>query len=87
MHKKNNIDITKKTHAGKHYATQTTHAHGANTSGTKALGGWNKSRSFNSVYDHAFPWMPCWVLQYTMGNVPKSTHSLMVVLVNDILHL
>ena len=55
MHKKNNFDITKKTHAGRHYAAQTACAHGASTSGTKALGGWNESGSFNSVYDHAFP--------------------------------
>ena len=55
MHKKNNIDITKKTHAGRYYAAQTAHAHGASTSGTKVLGGWNKSGSFNSVYDHALP--------------------------------
>jgi len=55
MHKKNNIDITKKTHAGRHYAALTARAHGASTSGTKALGGWNESGSFNSVYDRAFP--------------------------------
>ena len=55
MHKRNNIDITKKTHAGRHYAAQTARAHGASTSGTKALGGWNESGSFNSVYDRAFP--------------------------------
>ena len=55
MHKKNNIDITKKTHAGHHYAALTARAHGASTSGTKALGGWNESSSFNSVYDRAFP--------------------------------
>ncbi|KIK32123.1 hypothetical protein CY34DRAFT_111093, partial [Suillus luteus UH-Slu-Lm8-n1] len=29
MHMKNNIDITKKTHAGRHYAAQTARAHGA----------------------------------------------------------
>ena len=55
MHKKNNIDITKKTHAGRHYAALTARAHGASMSGTKALGGWNESGSFNSVYDRAFP--------------------------------
>ncbi|KAN0080020.1 hypothetical protein V8E55_009586 [Tylopilus felleus] len=55
MHKKNNIDITKKTHAARHYAALTARAHGASTSGTKALGGWNESGSFNSVYDRAFP--------------------------------
>jgi hypothetical protein len=55
MHKKNDVDITKKTHAGRHYAALTARAHGASTSGTKALGGWNESGSFNSVYDRAFP--------------------------------
>ena len=55
MHKKNDVDITKKTHAGQHYAALTARAHGASTSGTKALGGWNESGSFNSVYDRTFP--------------------------------
>jgi hypothetical protein len=55
MHKKNDVDIAKKTHAGHHYAALTARAHGASTSGTKALGGWNESGSFNSVYDCAFP--------------------------------
>ncbi|KAG6370583.1 hypothetical protein JVT61DRAFT_11380 [Boletus reticuloceps] len=54
MHK-NNVDITKKTHAGHHYTALTAHAHGTSTSGTKVLGGWNESGSFNSVYDRAFP--------------------------------
>jgi hypothetical protein len=55
MHKKNNVDITKKTHAGRHYAAHTARAHGASASGTKALGGWNESGSFTSVYDRVFP--------------------------------
>ena len=55
MHKRNNIDITKKTHADCHYAALTACAHGASTSSTKALGGWNESGSFNLVYDCAFP--------------------------------
>ena len=55
MHKKNNIDITKKTHAGRHYAAHTARAHGASASGMKALGSWNESGSFTSVYDRAFP--------------------------------
>ena len=55
MHKKNNIDIMKKTHAGCHYAALTACTHDASTSGAKALGRWNESGSFNSVYDHAFP--------------------------------
>jgi hypothetical protein len=55
MHMKNNIDITKKTHAGCHYAAQTARAHGASVNGTKALGGWSDNGSFNPVYGHAFP--------------------------------
>ncbi|KAJ8579943.1 hypothetical protein M405DRAFT_869844 [Rhizopogon salebrosus TDB-379] len=55
MHIKNNIDITKKTHAGRHYAAQTARAHGASVNGTKALGGWSDNGSFNPVYDRAFP--------------------------------
>ncbi|KAG1874883.1 hypothetical protein F4604DRAFT_1925032 [Suillus subluteus] len=55
MHMKNNIDTTKKTHAGCHYAAQTACAHGASVNGTKALGGWSDNGSFNPVYDRAFP--------------------------------
>ncbi|KAG2095327.1 hypothetical protein BD769DRAFT_1678376 [Suillus cothurnatus] len=55
MHMKNNIDITKKTHAGHHYAAQTACAHGASVNGTKALGSWSDNGSFNLVYDRAFP--------------------------------
>ena len=55
MHMKNNIDITKKTHAGRHYAAQTACAHGASVHGTKALSGWSDNGSFNPVYDRAFP--------------------------------
>lgn len=55
MHKKNNIDITKKTHAGCHYSAHTARAHGVSASGTMALSSWNESGSFMSVYDRAFP--------------------------------
>jgi hypothetical protein len=54
MYKKNNIDITKKTHAGRYYAAHTARAHGASASGMKALGGWNESCSFTSVYNRVF---------------------------------
>ena len=54
MHKKNNVNITKKTHAGHHYAALTACAHGASMSSTKALGGWNESGLFNFVCDCAF---------------------------------
>ena len=55
MHKENNIDITKSTHAGHYYGAMNSRAHGATVSGTKALGGWSDSGSFRSCYDRAFP--------------------------------
>ncbi|KIM85928.1 hypothetical protein PILCRDRAFT_86658 [Piloderma croceum F 1598] len=55
MHRENNIEITKATHAGRSYATINSHAHGATVGGTKALGGWNESGSFRNCYDRAFP--------------------------------
>jgi len=55
MHAKNDIFITKVTHAARPYAAQTARAHGATVSGTKALGGWNESGSYRSCYDRAFP--------------------------------
>ena len=55
MHGKNNIFISKVTHAARPFAAQTARAHGATVSGTKALGGWNDSGSYRSCYDRAFP--------------------------------
>jgi hypothetical protein len=55
MHAKNDIFITKVTHAARPYTAQTVRAHGATVSGTKALGGWNESGSYRSCYDRAFP--------------------------------
>ena len=46
IHLKNDINISKVTHAARPYAAQTAHSHGATVSGTKALGGWNESGSF-----------------------------------------
>jgi hypothetical protein len=46
IHIKNNVSITKSTHAGRPFAAQTARAHGASVDGTKALGGWSESRSF-----------------------------------------
>ena len=55
MHVKNNVSITKSTHAGRPFAAQTARAHGASIDGTKALGGWSESGSFRPCYDRAFP--------------------------------
>jgi hypothetical protein len=46
MHKANNVEITKSTHAGHYYSAMNSRAHGATVGGTKALGGWNESGSF-----------------------------------------
>jgi hypothetical protein len=55
MHKENNVEITKSTHAGRYYSAMNSRAHGATVAGTKALGGWNESGSFRNCYDRAFP--------------------------------
>lgn len=55
MHLRNQVSITKSTHAGRPFAAQTARAHGASVSGTKALGGWSDSGSFRPCYDRAFP--------------------------------
>ncbi|KAF8261101.1 hypothetical protein EI94DRAFT_1810772 [Lactarius quietus] len=46
MHKENNVEITKRTHAGCYYSAMNSRAHGASVGGTKALGGWNESGLF-----------------------------------------
>ena len=55
MHSASSIEITKSTHAGRCYGAMNLCAHGATVSGTKALGGWNKSDLFRTCYDRAFP--------------------------------
>jgi len=55
IHTKNNISITKVTHAGCYFAAQTARTHGATVNGTKALGGWSESGAFRNCYDRAFP--------------------------------
>jgi Centromere DNA-binding protein complex CBF3 subunit, domain 2 len=55
MHSRNDVSITKSTHAGRPFAAQTARAHGASASSTKALGGWSDSGSFRPCYDRAFP--------------------------------
>jgi hypothetical protein len=46
MHKENDVEITKITHAGRCYSAMNSHAHGATVAGTRALGGWSDSGSF-----------------------------------------
>jgi hypothetical protein len=55
IHMRNEVSITKRTHAGRPFAAQTARAHGASVSGAKALGGWSESGSFRPCYDRAFP--------------------------------
>jgi len=55
IHKENNVEITKSTHAGRSYGAMNSRAHGATVGGTKALRGWNESGSFRNCYDRAFP--------------------------------
>lgn len=51
---KNDISITKVTHAGRVFAAQTARSHGASVSGTKALGCWSESGAY-AVYDRGLP--------------------------------
>lgn len=55
MHKRNNVEISKSTHAGRSYTAMNSRAHGATVGGTKALGGWSETGSFRNCYDRAFP--------------------------------
>ncbi|GBE80951.1 hypothetical protein SCP_0306740 [Sparassis crispa] len=55
LHLQHEISITKVTHAGQSFAAQNTRSHGVSASDTKALGGWSKSGSFRSCYDHELP--------------------------------
>lgn len=55
MHAKNNINISKVTHAGKPYIAKTSHEHGASVNGVKALGGWNDSGIYCPCYDWVLP--------------------------------
>lgn len=54
MHKKNNVEIAKATHAGRCYGAVNLHAHGATVGGSEALSGWNENGSFQNCYDCAF---------------------------------
>ena len=56
LHKANNIDLSKATHATWVYAAKISCRHGSSVDDTKALSGWNdKSGAFKPCYDHKLP--------------------------------
>ncbi len=55
LHIKNDISITKATHAARHFAAQTARAHGASVTGTKALGRWSETDAMTNCYDRQIP--------------------------------
>ncbi|THH17357.1 hypothetical protein EW146_g3440 [Bondarzewia mesenterica] len=55
IHLKNNISLTKATHATRNYGAQNTRANGASVDGTKAMGGWSDQGSYRHCYDRSFP--------------------------------
>lgn len=56
LHERNNISISKVTHATRYFFAQAARTNGASESGTKALGGWNEgSGSFRQCYERTFP--------------------------------
>lgn len=52
---RNNIAISKVTHAGRAYSARTAREYGASVDGAKALGGWSDTGSFKACYDRALP--------------------------------
>ncbi|KZV93965.1 hypothetical protein EXIGLDRAFT_709284 [Exidia glandulosa HHB12029] len=55
VHARNNISISKVTHAARPFAAQNTCNHGASQSDTKALGGWQESGLYRAAYDRKIP--------------------------------
>ena len=55
MHMKNDINITKVTHAGRPYTAKTSRENGACVNDVKALGGWSEGGSYRPCYDRALP--------------------------------
>jgi hypothetical protein len=55
MHVKNDVCITKATHATQHFAAQTARAYGASVTSTKALGRWSETDAMTNCYDWAIP--------------------------------
>ncbi|KAK7049043.1 hypothetical protein R3P38DRAFT_3345932 [Favolaschia claudopus] len=55
LHEKNNVSISKVTHAGRGYTAKTARENGASSAEVKALGGWSDSGSYRACYDRALP--------------------------------
>ncbi|KAK7024129.1 hypothetical protein R3P38DRAFT_3270510 [Favolaschia claudopus] len=55
LHAKNNVAISKVTHAGRGYTAKTARENGASSAEVKALGGWSDSGSYRACYDRALP--------------------------------
>ncbi|KAK7043502.1 hypothetical protein R3P38DRAFT_3259576 [Favolaschia claudopus] len=55
LHEKNNVAISKVTHAGRGYTAKTARENGASSAEVKALGGWSDSGSYRACYDRALP--------------------------------
>ena len=55
IHKSNDIEVSKATHATRVYCAEITRAHGASMDDTKVLGGWNDGGAFQPCYDRKLP--------------------------------
>lgn len=55
IHSKNDISLTKATHATRHFTAKTARAHGASGNDVKAIGCWSVNDAFANCYDHALP--------------------------------
>jgi hypothetical protein len=55
MHLRNNIAISKVTHAGRGFTANNARQHRASANDTKALGRWSTGDSYSACYDRALP--------------------------------
>ena len=55
MHVRNNIAISKVTHAGRGFTATNARQHRASANDTKALGRWSTGDSYSACYDRALP--------------------------------
>ncbi len=53
IHEKNEINVSKTTHAGHSYTAKTAREFGASVDSVKALGNWSDSDAYRAVYDRA----------------------------------
>jgi hypothetical protein len=55
LYERNDVTITKVTHAGRGYTAKTARENGASATEVKALGVWSDSGSYRACYDRALP--------------------------------